>query len=195
MSKKKRNFTAPVAVLGVCAALVGGLTYYVAAGPGRQVPDELKRPDKAEQDKGGPTEGVTVLKPKFEKDGSLGFDKRTHTPSPGQDPMVAAVNEYLKGVPAVPKDAQLLSAKVEGGIAMLNFNTAFASGYGTEDEQAIVNGVLASMAQFPGVSQVQFMVDGKPLDSLGNIDLSGPQPVLKEGGLTESDRSIEAPGG
>jgi spore germination protein GerM len=79
----------------------------------------------------------------------------------------------------VPKDANVKTVTVKEGIATIDFNEKIYAGYGTEDEQIIVRGLLRVMAQFPEVKSVLFTTEGQPLDSLGAIDLSSPQPVEK----------------
>jgi spore germination protein GerM len=109
----------------------------------------------------------------------LKFDEAKEAIPPKQNGMVFAVNQFLSGLDAVPKSARLLSAEVKGGIAELNFNEALVAGYGTEDEMIIVEGILRTMAQFEGVDAVQFQVNKAALDTLGGIDLSTPQKVIR----------------
>src|SRR5690606_5920316 len=90
-----------------------------------------------------------------------------------------AVREYLKSISAIPREAKLLDCTVSNGIATLNFNSAFAAGYGTEDERTIVEGILTTLGQFEDIEGVIFHMDGRPLDTLGNIDLGGPQKVIR----------------
>jgi hypothetical protein len=105
---------------------------------------------------------------------------------PGADAKVWVVNEFLKSSGIASADARLLGADVRDGIAYLDFNKAFNTTYGSEEESILVNGILATMAQFPDVQKVQFQVEGEPLDTLGHIELTDPQPVVQ---LDEHNRA------
>lgn len=172
-----------VAILGALIVL-GGVTAYALMSP-RQIPQELSR----HQEKEKPRQ-VTQLTPKYDT-GNLTFEESKATAPAGTDPMVQVINDYLAKVPAVPKEAKLLDVKMDGPTAVLNFNSAFRAGYGTEDEQIIVQGVLSSLAQFSEVQNVLFRIEGQPLESLGNIDLSEPQPVAREDGSGDKEQSTE----
>jgi len=101
-------------------------------------------------------------------------------PASADDPMVFAVNNYLDKLPMVKKEARARKCTVSNGIANLDFTPEFETTYGTEDEQTILKGLLTVMAQFPDVKQVKFTVGGRTLDSLGNVDLTTPQDVMKD---------------
>lgn len=169
----KKNTTGPVLAIIVCSAVFGAAAYAVVTGGLRQVPSELSRQT------GEAKKTTTEYTPRFDQKGDLKLDGKETTKDPkSKDSRVSAINAYLAKIPAVPKDARLLDMRMEGSTALLNFSAAIEAGYGTEDEQALVNGILATLAQFPDVRQARFMVEGKPLNSLGNIDLSQPQEVV-----------------
>ncbi len=170
----------PIAAIIGALVVLGGVTAYALISP-RQIPEELtKNQEKPRQ--------VTQLTPKYDT-GNLTFEESQAVAPAGADPMIQVVNDYLARIPAVPKEAKLLDVKMDGPTAVLNFNSAFRAGYGTEDEQIIVQGILTSLAQFSEVQNVLFKIEGQPLESIGNIDLSEPQPVTREdsGGGSEKD--------
>lgn len=121
---------------------------------------------------------VTTLDPKMEGD-DLKFDQSQSTPPAGMDPKVYAVNQYLSKLEAVNKDAKATSVTVENGVATIDFNAEFQSGFGSMDEKTVVEGILAVMGFFPEVQAVKFVVAGQPIESLGHIDLTEAQPVIK----------------
>lgn len=178
---KSRSKKPIAAILGALIVLAG-VTSYALLSP-RQIPQELSRNQQIEKPR-----QVTQLTPKYDT-GNLTFEESKAVAPAGVDPMVQVINDYLAKVPAVPKEAKLLDVKMEGPTAVLNFNSAFRAGYGTEDEQIIVQGVLSSLAQFSEVQNVLFKIEGQPLESLGNIDLSEPQPVTREDSPAGSDES------
>lgn len=184
MSKSKNK---PLIIAAAAVAVLGGLTVFAMNSP-RQIPEDLAKKEKKENQ----GSKVTELTPKYE-DGDLKFDRKEGNSPAGSDGKVQVVNDYLDKIPAVPKEAQLIDVKMEGTTAVLNFNDAFRSGYGTEDEQIIVQGILTALAQFPEVQNVLFKINGQPLDSLGNIDLSQPQSVMREDSRLKDDEKGPAP--
>ncbi|MCG9894946.1 MAG: GerMN domain-containing protein [Fimbriimonadaceae bacterium] len=186
MAKKSK---APIVIVALSAFVLGGSAAFVVFGPGRTVPPEMSRGALTPADREARPVSekpileepgrVSTLAPKFEN-GDLTFDRQTEPVSPTVDPVVQVVNDFLRRVPAVPKEAVLKSAKISSGLVELDFNQAFQTGYGTEDEQVIVNGILTALAQFQNIDRAQFLVEGKALDALSNIDLTEPQPVIRD---------------
>ncbi len=79
----------------------------------------------------------------------------------------------------IPKGTRLLGLKVRKGLATVNLSHEFRDNFtgGSEAEGLTMGAFLRTLSQFPEVKQVEFMVEGKPLDTLGHLDLSGPQDV------------------
>ncbi len=180
-SKNSASKKAPILVLGVAVACFGALAWYVSSRPAvpmantdpavtNNAPsDEVDTPKQQD---------VTTLTPTY-NGGQFGTKPDTKESPKGEDPMVFALNDYLDKVPAVPKDADVKTVTVKEGIATVDFNDKIYAGYGTEDEQIIIRGMLRVMAQFPEVKSVLFTTGGQPLDSLGTIELNSPLPVEK----------------
>lgn len=161
-----------VSVLLVCAVIAVGVTAYIKYAPADKVVNE--KPTET-QEVGG---GVRILTPYY-ADGDLKFsDKSVEVPR-DTDPMVFAVNSYLRSAPPVPKDAKLNKVTLERSIAVLDFNEAFNYSYGTMDESTVINGILATMGQFSQVQFVKFTIEGQPLESLGNLELVDPLEVIR----------------
>lgn len=177
-----RNALALGALL-IGASTLGALTFYAVTPQANRIPvDQLREGAKPPVANQGKTETPlpegTVNAPTARYQGDdLVFDQRPVRPEPGQDRMMAAVNGYLSGLSFVGKDARVKSIKIKDRIATLDFSEAIYGGYGSEDEQTLVKGILETMSQFKNVGWVKFTVGGEPLDSLGHLDLSDPQPV------------------
>ncbi|MBS1721381.1 MAG: GerMN domain-containing protein [Armatimonadetes bacterium] len=171
---KTRKSLTPVWVALCCFAALGGLAYYVVNSPGRTVPTipTTSPSEHAPRD-------VKVYTPTYDK-GDLKLHPNPAKSPEKQDPRVFAVNDYLGRLSMVPKGARLVTCQISGDTATLDFSKEFDTTYGTEDEQTIVKGILTTMAQFPEVKLVRFTVAGQTLETLGNIDLTTPQPVLPE---------------
>ncbi len=157
---------------------LGALAAYVKLGGADKVPASERSATLPGQGAQKSARPVTVLTPRYSDDKLL-FDKTQKTSPEGQDAMVYALNEFLAGSKVTPTDARAESCTVKDGVAMVEFSKAFDRTYGTEDEHTVVEGILRTMGQFPEISSVQFNVGGQPLETLGNIDLTTPQPVLR----------------
>ncbi|HAY13909.1 MAG TPA: GerMN domain-containing protein [Fimbriimonadaceae bacterium] len=180
-TKNSASKKAPILVLGLAAACFGALAWYITSRPVTPIThtDPVVTNNVPTDEEDAPKGGeVTTLTPTY-TGGEFGTKPGTKETPKGEDPMVFALNDYLDKVPAVPKEADVLSVSVKEGIATVDFNDKIYAGYGAEDEQIIVRGLLRVMAQFPEVKSVTFTTSGQPLDSLGAIDLSSPQPVEK----------------
>ncbi len=158
--------------MGVCSlALLCGVGYYVA-----NLPKESGTATKTVRDQTPSRKDVKVYTPRYDK-GELKLDPGTVKPPETADPRVFAVNAYLANLGFVPKGSALKTCIVKDGLATLDFNSAFETTYGTEDEQTVVKGLMTTMAQFPEIHSVLITVEGKSIETLGNIDLTQPLPV------------------
>lgn len=168
-------------LLASSGLLVGGLAAYVRFSPAREVPPDMRRPPTASQGDNKtpatPTK-VIVLTPQFQ-DNELRFDQKEEQLPPGEDKIAFAVKGFLGHLNFLPAGADLKSVKVTDGLAELDFGAPFNTSYGTDDERTIVNGILTAVGQFPEIRSVRFLAGGKPIESLGNIELTDPQPVLR----------------
>lgn len=94
-------------------------------------------------------------------------------------PIDTAVRALLNGpdsgealLPVVPEGTRLLGLAVTGGQAYLNLSREFsewADGDGLETLFAIVN----SLTEFPDVTRVFIMVEGRPLQSYRGLEIAG----------------------
>jgi spore germination protein GerM len=90
----------------------------------------------------------------------------------------------------LPKGTKALSVTFENDLATVDFNEAFQKNFagGDENEALALNAVYGTLGQFPGVKQVQILVDGQKIDSLGgNQPLTDPQPVPNNLTLAQSE--------
>jgi len=176
-TQRKTDLTPWILVL-IGALGVGALAAYVKGVPADRIPVDLSRDAGAATRRHHNVESYT---PRYEQ-GNLKFTKRSVPVPEGQDPVVYSVNEYLRQSTVAPEGASLQRAKVVDGVVDLDFNESFRTTYGTEDEQTILNGILTVLGQFPDVVSARFLIDGKPLETLGNVDLSEPQLVIRNPG-------------
>jgi len=177
------------------------LGLYVRAGHD-QVPPEERKPEPtitrkvdqkpAEKPKELASEG-SVLVPTM-NGMELTFQSETRPMPAGSNPMVFAVNEYLKQIPAVPKDARLVGVEVIDHTAIMQFNRVFGeTTYGSEDEKTVLDGLCATMGMFPDVSQIKLEAEGKGIDSLGHVELGDPLPVTRLSKASSAKPAEEKP--
>jgi germination protein M len=83
----------------------------------------------------------------------------------------------------IPKGTRLLGISVTDGIAHVNFSSEFQTKHwgGTTGEAHTVFAITNSLAELPGIERVQFLLEGKPLETLGHMDLT--QPIAPDVGL------------
>ncbi len=168
---------------------LGTVTLAAMAGVahmGRTVPDSLRKHQEASplveqhQSAAEPKQEPIQVKGLIPHYGdTFSPEPQVLTVPPGADAHVFVLNDYLSRLKAVPQEARVNSVTVSDGVATIDFTSALRHGYGTEDEQMLVNGVCTVMGQFKNVNFVKFMVDGQSIDTLGNADLSQPLPVLR----------------
>ncbi len=184
MSRSEKSPLVPV--LLVCFVIGAGIVAYIKLAPADTVVREVQN----EQQTGG--EGVHLLTPYYTDDNELKFRSEPVEVPKDVDPHVFVINRYLRTVTFVPKDAELKTCTIENGTATLDFNSAFFTSYGTADESTVINGILVAMGQFKEVSYVRIIVDGKPIDTLGNLELTDPLPVTRTPGM-ESGAPVPGP--
>ncbi|MGE5543270.1 MAG: S-layer homology domain-containing protein, partial [Bacillota bacterium] len=101
-------------------------------------------------------------------------------------PAEAALQMLIRGAPAgspvrslIPSDTRLLGYSLENGTAIVDFsNEITRANVGSSGEVMLLDSIMATLAQFPGVERIRILVDGRPLDSLaGHVDITGPLPV------------------
>lgn len=75
-----------------------------------------------------------------------------------------------------PAGTKVDGVKVKDGIAYADFNKAFAKkGQGSYSEVMMVNAIVATLTEVPGVKKVQILVEGQKITTLnGHLDLEEP---------------------
>jgi len=188
-SKKKKSSKGPFLGLLVVGILgLGSLAAYVKYGGASKVPYEIRVASHKET----PPKTGTIRESKVQlitpsRDGTdLKLGKHESDVPQGEDPVVFALNHFLKESKIVPDDAKALSVQVKDGVALVDVTPSFNQTYGSLDEEALLKGISATLAQFKDIDKVQFFVEGKVVESLGNVDLTEPLPVRPKAGSSAS---------
>jgi spore germination protein GerM len=100
-----------------------------------------------------------------------------------ESPARAALEELISGeLPAgctrpLPAGTTLRGIRADNGLVTADFSPELASNFqgGSDNEGVAVYAIVNTLTSLPGVKQVQILVDGKPIDSIGgHLDVSGP---------------------
>jgi len=105
------------------------------------------------------------------------LDKPSGDPPPGVQPEVFLVNETLTSLQI--EGARALGVEVKNGTAMVSFNPGIEKGYGSIEEGYLIKALSMALGQFPNIDKYQVVVEGRTVDSLGNIDLTTPVDVIR----------------
>lgn len=200
MKAKRSNLGGVIALLLIGAAGVYGVGVYVKKTPEAEhvapaihrtsEDGNVKPADRASTDN---QSSVKILTPKS-KGADLSMDEATESVPDGTDAKVFAINRFLENTHITPSNARALSIDIKGDVAYVSFNEAMQKSYGSSDERTILQGLCKTLAQFPEVKKVQFEIDGKPMDSIGNVDLSQPLDVRNTEELSPADEKSTPPG-
>lgn len=80
-----------------------------------------------------------------------------------------------------PPGTRVLSVTLrDSGVAWADFNEALVANFpgGSGQESLLLEAILRTLGQFPGVRAVQITVEGKPVESIGgHEEINGPQAV------------------
>jgi hypothetical protein len=178
--KQKKSSKGPfLGLLLVGIIGLGSLAAYVKYGGASKVPDEIRvASHKDKPVKGGTIEEVKVDLITPSRNGEdLKLGKHESDVPKGEDPKVFALNHFLRESKIVPDDAKALHVQVKDGVALVDVTPSFNQTYGSLDEEALLKGMAATLAQFKDIDKMQFFVEGKVVESLGNVDLTEPLPV------------------
>jgi germination protein M len=94
-----------------------------------------------------------------------------------------AIEELIKGPKSpesyktIPEGTVLLSLKVEGDLATIDFSKEFRDNHwgGSAGEIMTIYSVVNTLAELEGIDRVKFILEGKEIESLkGHLDLTKP---------------------
>lgn len=164
-------------LLMVAVLLVAGCTENQpnTEPPAGQLPAETSEPGKK-------AEMMTVTLYFANKDASaLIAEKREVVKN--DHPARTAIEELITGpknkelVKVVPGGTKLRNLKIKDHVAYVDFSEAFVKDHwgGSAGEIFTVSAIIDTLTEFSEIQRVQFMVEGKNLETLkGHLDLSEP---------------------
>lgn len=188
---QKKSGNPMIALMAVGVLGLGALAAYVKFGGADKVPPELKRVESLQKkdvpagknEPEPPVEKTTVelFTPSRDSE-ELKFTKHRSDVPEGEDARLFALNHFLQASKIADPKAKVVGIQVKDGVALIDASPEFNQTYGTFDEEAILKGISATLAQFNDIEKVQFFVEGKPVTTLGNVDLTEPISVRTKSG-------------
>lgn len=100
-----------------------------------------------------------------------------------QEKYTAAMESLMEGTTEkgqtniIPKQAKLKSVKVANGTATVDFSQELKKNFvgGSTGETMLVGSIVDTLTEFPEVKQVQILIEGKKVETLGgHMDLTQP---------------------
>lgn len=152
---------------------VASLAIYVRSTPKLEF-SELK-PDR----RPAPIKGnnVSIPVPSIDNQQNVSFNSESAKVPKGQDPVLFAVNEFLKQLDNSKLTAERVA--VDSKVAMVHFPAGTVFSFGLEEESTFLNGLRAAIGQFRAVDAVEIYVGGQRVDELGHVEITDPLPVIR----------------
>lgn len=151
---------------------------------------ETKPAEKPAEAKPVATTSVKLCFVSIDAEGSVNY-KMVSRSVPKDSPLTSAINQLLQGpsftnsaekncTTLIPNGTKLLGASVKDGVATLNFNDAFEiNTEGVEGYLAQMNQVINTATEFSNIKSVQFLINGKKKEYLGNEGIWIGSPLGK----------------
>jgi germination protein M len=141
-----------------------------------------------------PTEGATVTVSLYfvPRDADRLVRVEESIPS-GESVAVAALNRLIVGprsdsrlIEVMPEGTKVLGITVESGTATVDLNSTFRDDFpeGSNIGYLCVYSIVHTLCDLPGIERVRFLIEGKPVDALGQVGLRqplAPDPELTSG--------------
>lgn len=170
-------------VVVVLAAAIGFGLYYQSVKQQISHPSPSVSTAKPESPETAPSEQATqtvkIYRVGIEKDEEVLRPVEVKVSS--EHPIQSTLEELLKHdnsgklANPIPEGTRLLGVNVKNKTAIVDFSHEFADNFhgSSETETMIIESILQTLGQFPEVKRVRLLVEGKSIDTLGHLDLSG----------------------
>lgn len=81
----------------------------------------------------------------------------------------------------LPPGTQIRGINISDGLATVDFTREFQTNFhgGDTQEAQTINSILRTLGQFSSIDRVQIWVEGKPIDALSQLPISGPLDVIR----------------
>ena len=153
--------------------------------------EKAKTEPKKEKQAAPATTELQLYFVNIDGDGAVVRQQVKRKVSKSDSPLTTAINLLLKGpdstisaernlMSLIPSGTKLLSAKVSGGVAYLNFNENFEiNTYGVEGYIHQLEQIVFTATSFSTVTSVQFLIEGEKRDYLGSEGVLIASPLSR----------------
>ncbi|HOK53299.1 MAG TPA: GerMN domain-containing protein [Armatimonadota bacterium] len=188
MGKKKKSSAGPPVVftiaLLILAAIVGAGIWMNRKPPKQTAPPvQSERPHSVAAVTDNQRMQVKIYVLQI-TDGDIKLVPESHSVLPGANKHKAAIDKLLatnrKPGPSenlIPAGTKLRSLKIRNKVAYADFSKEIIDNFpgGSMSESLLVNSIVFTLTQFEDVDKVQFLIDGKKVESIGgHLDASQP---------------------
>lgn len=91
----------------------------------------------------------------------------------------------------LPSGTHLRGVKLADGLATVDFSREFQENFhgGDTQEAQTINSILRTLGQFPTIDRVQILVEGRPIEALSQLPISGPLDVIRPDAVRQAQNS------
>jgi len=123
---------------------------------------------------------IRIYIPRINEQGELRYESHTLTIHNHANAYREAFEKLMQQTPVFSKGTRLLGVERKGNTLEINFSQELVQNFegGVDTEAALVNAITRTASSFPGIQQVQILIEGKRTESIGgHLDISLPLPV------------------
>lgn len=168
-----KRWLTPLNLAGLLILLMGAWGFHLGSQGYMDVLPEVPSSSKPVSD--------LLLKLYFATDqGGLEAESR-QVSDPGQNLLQVAINEWVAGPrggklrPVAPTGLPVPQVYMHSGTAYINLPNAYGQlPIGSTGETQLVVGMARTLLEFAEVDAVRFLLEGKPVTTLGHLDLTQP---------------------
>lgn len=177
---KKQSF---IIIIVIIAALGAGIYAFMFAGYHASVPDNPVTVNtiKNTAPKQLPERTVSIYMVGVDNN-QLVLKPLEITINASDEPVEAVMQAFVEqqdtadlGNP-IPDGTRIESVKVDGDLAEINFSKEFVDGFsgGSDEESLLIKAITKTVGQFDHIHKIMLKADGKPVNTLGHLDISEP---------------------
>ena len=149
--------------------------------------EKVPEPEKADTR----TRDARLFYVKVNMEGQISLKSINRPVTYASSPLTRTINSLLDGpssdeinkgsLTLIPEGTRLLSARVDGGTAYLNFNESFRfNSLGREGYSAQLKQIVYTATEFSNIDSVQILIEGSVKDYLGGEGIYVGEPLSRE---------------
>lgn len=139
---------------------------------------EENPPETPEEDRQNKTATARLFFIRVSDEGNISMKSVLRSVPASASPLTTSIRALLEGprpnelsndvLSLIPEKSELIGARIENGIAFLDFNEQFRfNALGIEGYESQVEQIVYTATEFPTVQKVQFLIEGQRIEYLG----------------------------